>query len=149
MTAAPAAFVVRNDDLAKLRAFDGVVDQLSELLSNMSEADVAALTGALHTYLQDRDSLVDELHIMVPFNLRPLDAPLPKESIELLACAAFVVAFVGALVHQQRYLPPFATDALTYHLPAAVQWLQTGRVGVFETWFFNPANTYSPLGGST
>jgi len=29
-----------------------------------------------------------------------------------------------------------------------VQWLQTGRIGLMPTWFFNPANTYSPLGGS-
>jgi hypothetical protein len=66
-----------------------------------------------------------------------------------VACALFVIGFAAALVHQQRYLPPFANDPLTYHLPAAVQWLQSGRVGLFETWFFNPANTYSPLGGST
>ncbi|MBC8108738.1 MAG: hypothetical protein H7Z14_19295, partial [Anaerolineae bacterium] len=41
------------------------------------------------------------------------------------------------------------TDALTYHFPAAFQWLATGRLGLLETWFFNPANTYSPLAGST
>jgi WS/DGAT/MGAT family acyltransferase len=40
---------------------------------------VASLTGALHRYLADRDSEVDELHVMVPFNLRPLDEPLPRE----------------------------------------------------------------------
>src|SRR5207302_11316081 len=28
-------------------------------------------------------------------------------------------------------------------------WRQTGRLGLFPTWFFNPANTYSPLAGST
>jgi hypothetical protein len=39
-------------------------------------------------------------------------------------------------------------DALTYHFPAAATWLQTGRITLFETWFFNPANTYSPLAGS-
>ena len=37
---------------------------------------------------------------------------------------------------------------MTYHLPAAAQWLRTGTLGVFETWFYNPANTYSPLAGS-
>jgi diacylglycerol O-acyltransferase / wax synthase len=40
---------------------------------------VAAMTGALHGYLAQRGSLVDELRVMVPFNLRPLDQPLPRE----------------------------------------------------------------------
>ncbi len=66
----------------------------------------------------------------------------------VLACFAFVATYALAFIHHQRHLPPTADDALTYHLPAAVQWLQTGRIGLFPTWFFNPANTYSPLGGS-
>ncbi len=40
---------------------------------------VAAVTGALRTYLESRDETPDELHIMVPFNLRPLDEPVPRE----------------------------------------------------------------------
>ena len=40
---------------------------------------VAAVAGALRTYLAGRDSLVDELHAFVPFNLRPLDQPLPRQ----------------------------------------------------------------------
>jgi diacylglycerol O-acyltransferase / wax synthase len=47
--------------------------------ATINDVLVAALTGALHTYLHERDTLVDELHIMVPFNLRPLDKPLPRE----------------------------------------------------------------------
>ena len=39
---------------------------------------VAAVAGALRTYLAGRDSLVEELHAFVPFNLRPLDQPLPR-----------------------------------------------------------------------
>jgi hypothetical protein len=66
----------------------------------------------------------------------------------VLACFTFVAAYGGAFVYQQRFLPPIVDDALTYHLPAAVQWLQTGRIELFPTWFFNPANTFSPLGGS-
>ncbi len=27
--------------------------------------------------------------------------------------------------------------------------MQHGRIDLFSVWFFNPANTYSPLGGST
>ena len=40
---------------------------------------VAAMTGALHHYLVRRHSLVEELRAMIPFNLRPLDEPLPRE----------------------------------------------------------------------
>jgi diacylglycerol O-acyltransferase / wax synthase len=40
---------------------------------------VAAVTGALRSYLEQRGSLPDEVHVMVPFNLRPLDRPVPCE----------------------------------------------------------------------
>jgi hypothetical protein len=70
------------------------------------------------------------------------------QQMGVLAAALFVVGYVGGYVYFERLLPPTATDALAYHLPAAVQWLQRGRIGLFQTWFFNPANTYSPLAGS-
>jgi cytoskeletal protein RodZ len=60
----------------------------------------------------------------------------------------FVVGYVASLVLHQRTLPVISNDAITYHLPAAVQWLQTGRMGLYEAWYYNPANSYSPLGGS-
>ncbi|HZZ43526.1 MAG TPA: hypothetical protein VFE58_11365, partial [Tepidisphaeraceae bacterium] len=66
-----------------------------------------------------------------------------------LGCAGFVVGYVVALAVYYRHLPVISNDALTYHFPAAASWLQSGKLGVFETWFFNPANSYSPLGGST
>ena len=47
--------------------------------ATINDVLVAALTGALHRYLAERDSAVDELHVMVPFNLRALDQPLPRE----------------------------------------------------------------------
>ena len=36
------------------------------------------------TYLLGRDSIVDEIHAIVPFNLRPLDEPLPQRPREPL-----------------------------------------------------------------
>jgi diacylglycerol O-acyltransferase / wax synthase len=39
----------------------------------------AAVTGALRTYLGNRDSLVDDVRAFVPFNLRSLDEPLPRD----------------------------------------------------------------------
>jgi diacylglycerol O-acyltransferase / wax synthase len=38
-----------------------------------------AVTGALGTYLEHRDSLVENIRAFVPFNLRPLDEPLPRD----------------------------------------------------------------------
>jgi diacylglycerol O-acyltransferase / wax synthase len=38
-----------------------------------------AVTGALHVYLAHRDSVVDDVRAMIPFNLRPLDEPLPRD----------------------------------------------------------------------
>jgi hypothetical protein len=61
---------------------------------------------------------------------------------------AFAIGYLLALLWHQRQLPVLSNDAITYHLPAAVQWLQTGRLGLYPAWFYNPANSYSPLGGS-
>jgi WS/DGAT/MGAT family acyltransferase len=47
--------------------------------ATINDVLVAALTGALHRYLAERESSIDELHVMVPFNLRPLDQPLPRD----------------------------------------------------------------------
>ena len=46
--------------------------------ATVNDVLVAAVAGALRTYLAGRDSLVEELHAFVPFNLRPLDQPLPR-----------------------------------------------------------------------
>jgi diacylglycerol O-acyltransferase len=46
--------------------------------ATVNDVLVAALTGGLRDYLRQRDSLTDELRAMVPFNLRPLDKPLPS-----------------------------------------------------------------------
>ena len=67
----------------------------------------------------------------------------------VVAAAAFATAVVVGYAWNQAALPLVSTDALTYHFPAAVQWLQQRRIGLFPTWFFNPANGYSPLAGST
>ena len=40
---------------------------------------LAAVSGALRHYLRERGSPVAEIQAMVPFNLRPLDQPVPRE----------------------------------------------------------------------
>ncbi len=47
--------------------------------TTVNDVLIASMTGALHRYLIGRDSLVEEIRTMVPFNLRPLDQPLPRE----------------------------------------------------------------------
>jgi hypothetical protein len=64
-----------------------------------------------------------------------------------VGCLMFVLGYLGVLVHHWSYLPVLSIDALVYHFPAAVQWLQRGRIGVFDVWY-QPANAYSPLAGS-
>jgi diacylglycerol O-acyltransferase / wax synthase len=47
--------------------------------ATVNDVLLAAVSGALRHYLQDRGSPVVEIQAMVPFNLRPLDRPLPRE----------------------------------------------------------------------
>jgi WS/DGAT/MGAT family acyltransferase len=47
--------------------------------ATVNDVLLAAVSGALRHYLQDRGSPVAEIQAMVPFNLRPLDKPVPRE----------------------------------------------------------------------
>ena len=47
--------------------------------ATVNDVLVAAVAGAVGDHLRDRGEPVDELHALVPFNLRPLDEPLPRE----------------------------------------------------------------------
>lgn len=47
--------------------------------ATVNDVMCAAVTGALRSYLEHRDSLTDEIRALVPFNLRPLDQPLPRQ----------------------------------------------------------------------
>jgi hypothetical protein len=78
------------------------------------------------------------------------DSATPRIRLSAAAMGLlFLVGYLGGVISVGRYSPVLGDDALTYHLPAAVQWLRTGTLGIYTTWFFNPANTYSPLGAST
>ena len=71
------------------------------------------------------------------------------EAIIFSASLLFVIGYFCGLIQTQTAAALVGDDALTYHLPAAAFWLQTHHIGLYNTWFFNPANTYSPLAGST
>jgi WS/DGAT/MGAT family acyltransferase len=45
--------------------------------ATVNDVLVSCTAGALHRYLEHRDSLVDDVRAFVPFNLRPLDQPVP------------------------------------------------------------------------
>jgi diacylglycerol O-acyltransferase / wax synthase len=47
--------------------------------ATVNDVLLAAVSGALRHYLQDHHSPVAEIQAMVPFNLRPLDQPVPRE----------------------------------------------------------------------
>ncbi|MBV8430130.1 MAG: wax ester/triacylglycerol synthase family O-acyltransferase [Solirubrobacterales bacterium] len=47
--------------------------------ATVNDVLLAAVSGALRHYLRKRGSAVPEIQAMVPFNLRPLDEPLPQE----------------------------------------------------------------------
>ena len=46
--------------------------------ATVNDVLLAAVSGALRHYLQDHDSPVPEIQALVPFNLRPLDEPVPR-----------------------------------------------------------------------
>lgn len=120
----------------------GVVGVLSPV-SMLLTATVISIGMLVATRSQSVGSALADHRVPVRQGGPYIDSPLI-----ILAGLLFVVGYVAAYAWQLRLLPPMATDALTYHLPAAVQWLQHGRIDLFQTWFFNPANTYSPLAGS-
>jgi WS/DGAT/MGAT family acyltransferase len=60
-------------DLAEVKAIGTATD------ATVNDVLLSAMTGALHRYLAGRDSVVEEIRAMVPFNLRPLDQPLPRD----------------------------------------------------------------------
>jgi WS/DGAT/MGAT family acyltransferase len=47
--------------------------------ATVNDVLVAAVTAAVGRHLRDHGDEVDEVHALVPFNLRPLDRPLPPE----------------------------------------------------------------------
>jgi WS/DGAT/MGAT family acyltransferase len=47
--------------------------------TTVNDVVLSALTGALRSYLLERHSTVAEIRAIVPFNLRPLSEPIPRE----------------------------------------------------------------------
>jgi hypothetical protein len=116
---------------------------------------VPGLVGALHPLTIGAVAVLVSAGIGVVGlrrSLAPQSPPIAlgglSNRLALIASTLFVLGYLLALIWHQRQVPVLSNDAITYHLPAAVQWLQTGRLGLYEAWFYNPANSYSPLAGS-
>ena len=67
----------------------------------------------------------------------------------VLGSLLFVIGYCLGVIWVQRFTPIHDNDALAYHVPFAIHWLRAGWLGLFPAWFYNPANVYSPLAGST
>lgn len=59
--------------LAHVKAIGHAMD------GTINDVLLAALTGALRRYLEERGGPAEDLHAFIPVNLRPLDAPIPRE----------------------------------------------------------------------
>ena len=60
-------------------SLDAVVETGHRTGTTVNDVLVAALAGALATYLRERHGEVVDIPTMVPVNVRPLDEPLPRE----------------------------------------------------------------------
>ena len=58
---------------------DPIKDVAHATGTTVNDVLMSALSGGIARYLDAHDDAVDELHVMVPFNIRPADEPLPAE----------------------------------------------------------------------
>ena len=86
LTPADAASAIKGDPGISRRVAWGEPLSLAEIKTiahahdtTVNDVLVAALSGALRHYLKERGAPVREIQAMVPFNLRPLDQPVPRE----------------------------------------------------------------------
>jgi diacylglycerol O-acyltransferase / wax synthase len=86
LTSADAATAIKGDPGISRRVAWSAPQSLEEIKriahdhgATVNDVLLAAVSGGLRHYLQDHDSAVGEIQAMVPFNLRPLDKPVPRE----------------------------------------------------------------------
>jgi diacylglycerol O-acyltransferase / wax synthase len=69
--------------------------------ATVNDVALAALAGALRDHLAARGSLVEEIRAYMPFNLRPLDEPIPRELGNLFGLV-FVRLPIGVAARGER-----------------------------------------------
>ncbi|HSU69442.1 MAG TPA: hypothetical protein VLJ39_21330, partial [Tepidisphaeraceae bacterium] len=105
---------------------------------NTATMSVVAICAAAALWLAGRSA--DSKHLAAKWDL---------DHLGLLACSLFTIGFIVVYAWLNRWVPPMATDSIVYHLPTVIQWMQTGRLGIYPTWYWNPAASYSPATGMT
>jgi WS/DGAT/MGAT family acyltransferase len=85
LTPADAASAIKGDPHVSRRvAWSGTLSlrRIKQIAhahnATVNDVLLAAVTGALRHYLQDRSAPVAEIQAIVPYNLRPLDKPVPR-----------------------------------------------------------------------
>ncbi len=69
--------------------------------ATVNDVALAALAGALHDHLAARGSLVEEIRAYMPFNLRPLDEPIPRELGNMFGLV-FLTLPIGVAARRER-----------------------------------------------
>jgi diacylglycerol O-acyltransferase / wax synthase len=77
--------------------------------ATVNDVVVAAVAGAVRGHLLERGDDVEAVHALVPFNLRPLDRPLPRElgnrfGLVLLGLPLGIDDPVARLAHVKRHM---------------------------------------------
>ena len=80
---------------------DDVKSSAKASTATINDLLLAAVAGALRTYLVRRRSAVADVRAIVPFNLRPLDKPLPAELGNQFGLV-YLTLPVEAATHQER-----------------------------------------------
>ncbi|WP_372734768.1 wax ester/triacylglycerol synthase family O-acyltransferase [Nocardioides sp.] len=82
-------------------SFDDVKNSAHASGATINDLLLAAVAGALRTYLVRRRSVVADVRAIVPFNLRPLDKPLPANLGNQFGLV-YLALPVGTATHQER-----------------------------------------------
>jgi diacylglycerol O-acyltransferase / wax synthase len=69
--------------------------------ATVNDVALAALAGALRDHLAARGSLVEEIRAYMPFNLRPLDEPIPRELGNMFGLV-FLTLPIGVATRRER-----------------------------------------------
>jgi diacylglycerol O-acyltransferase / wax synthase len=69
--------------------------------ATVNDVALAALAGALRDYLAARDSLVEEIRVYMPFNLRPPEEPIPRELGNLFGLVILTLP-IGVAARRER-----------------------------------------------
>ena len=95
---------------------------------------VTALAAALHESLDPAGGLPDEIHAMVPFNLRPLDGPVPAELGNDFALILLELP-VGSLGPAERLREVSSRmDAIKHSHEAPIAYGLVGAIGLTPPW---------------